>query len=493
MLKDSESHGPKPRRFRDPIYDLYTFCEKTVEGITVTPDAAMRKRIDQTALDLIDTPAFQRLRRIRQLGFAEHVYPGASHTRFAHSLGVYAGAQMILQRLKGKGVPPPVTNDFFIEENQEDAVLAALLHDVGHGPFSHAFEKVHEAIGLKKSHESWTRDIILHKGTGSGEPNIVSILGEHRAKRIADLLDGESRSSCWSAIVSSAFDADRLDYVRRDRVMAGTGTGAIDFTWLLEHVALAPLNTFDPPILTFAIDSRALQQAETFLLARYQLYDQVYFHKICRGLEKLLTACIVALAQLVKRGETEAVGLPANNLLVQHLDATSGLTVESYLRIDDTVVIAALQQVAASPGSKVAGTETIRDLASRLVNRKHLECLDLEQWAKANFKRYAPVVKAARTFAKRDLGLAEGVSCFFDEPTLSIYGKTRPDVHKKLWVYAKGRKEPVEISEVSAVIRGQSKVRQLGRLFFFDPSHREDTETFLRSKLGELPDARMLV
>lgn len=468
-----------PRRFRDPIYDLYTFySEDPIDGV---------------ALALIDTPAFQRLRRIKQLGFADHVYPGASHTRFAHSLGVYAAARLILAELVSKGMSEP-TPDFFHAENREDAVLAALLHDVGHGPFSHAFEKVHESLGLRKPHESWTRDIILHEPPNAEEPTIKSILGEERANRIADLLDGNSRDSCWSAMVSSAFDADRLDYVRRDRTMSGTATGAIDFTWLLEHVSIAALNAADPPIPTFAVNRRALQQAETFLLSRYQLYNQVYFHKICRGLEKLMVACLTELAEFADRGETEAIGLPANNLLVRHLSSSTGRTVQTYLRVDDAIVNAALQQIAASAPGEATGfglrVDRIRNLATRIINRKIPECLDLEHWAAVHNKRYAPVVKCALAYAKRVLGLREGECYFFDEPTLSVYGKTRPEMHKKLWIKMDGREEPVEITEVSGVVRGQAAVRKIGRLFFLRETERDATKQHLEAEASRLPDLR---
>lgn len=119
----------KHRRFRDPIYDLYTF------GLSSDDK---RKRVDAKALMLIETKEFQRLRRIKQLGFADYVYPGASHTRFAHSLGVYAVAQTIIQELKDNNALE--SEDLLDNEDIEDTLLAALLHDIGHGPFSHAFE-----------------------------------------------------------------------------------------------------------------------------------------------------------------------------------------------------------------------------------------------------------------------------------------------------------------------------------------------------------------
>ena len=474
MPIQAEEQALKPRRFRDPVYDLYTFDPE-------------KDPVDKVALGLIETPAFQRLRRIKQLGFADHVYPGASHTRFAHSLGVFAAARRIVGVITA---PKDTPKELLDKEEIEDALIAALLHDVGHGPFSHAFEKVHEALGRERSHEAWTRKIILQGAKGSEPETIGSILGLDRANRIADLLEGKRRSSCWSAIISSAFDADRLDYVRRDRLMSGTGTGAIDFTWLLEHVSISLLPS-EPRERTFAVNRRALQQAETFLLARYQLYDQVYFHKICRGFECLLVACLKQVAAIVAAGKGDALGLPETNLLVQHLRHG---TEQTFLRIDDAVLNAALRQVAEASaptsGSIKEKVESVKDLAIRIVNRERTECLDLERWAGNHNKRYGDVVKCAQSFAERSLMLRWGKTVFFDEPTLSVYGKAKREeveTHKKLWIDIE-EEHPVEITAVSGVIRGQPSGRKIGRMFFLDKAHRDLTKLHLLDQLANLRD-----
>jgi HD superfamily phosphohydrolase len=467
--KGSIRERDKPRRFRDPIYDLYTFDGKN--------------DVDRLALDLVDTPAFQRLRRIKQLGFADHVYPAASHSRFAHSLGVYAAAQKIVAALRDRGMH----KDLLDAEEADDALIGALLHDIGHGPFSHAFEKVHEALGVEKSHEDWTREIIRGAGT---DKTILDLLGDDRARRVAELLEGKRRSSCWSAIISSAFDADRLDYVQRDRFMSGTGTGAIDFTWLLEHVRIATLD--DPtPVRTFAVNRRALQQAETFLLARYQLYEQVYFHKICRGFEALLVVCLTGLAALAEAGRSDEVGLPASDLLVQHLLHPS---LDTYLRIDDGVINSALQRVTSEQLKPKASREALRvyRLATQIISRIKLECLDLEQWASLHGKQYVSVVRCARRFAEKELGLKLGDAMFLDEPTLSVYGKRNREnvpIHKRIWIDI-DEKHPVEITEVSGVIRGQPAERKLGRLFFMKRTDRDETQNHLSGQLDNLPNVR---
>jgi uncharacterized protein len=431
----------KPRRFRDPVYDLYTFNDG----------------IDGVALRLIETAAFQRLRRIKQLGFADHVYPGASHSRFAHSLGVYAGARSLIRSVQDKN---PDKSELFDAYETEIACFAALLHDIGHGPLSHVFEKVHRrAFGASKRHEEWTEEIV------TSDPDVSDILSGHSGG-VADLLRGR-RLSCWSAIVSSALDADRLDYVRRDRLMSGTGTGAIDFTWILEHARLSsgPIpgveEYADVDVRTFAVNAHALQQAEIFLLARYQLYDQVYFHKVCRGFECMLVACLDHLARLVREEQVEKAGLSDRDPFVRYFRQPS---LGHYLALDDAVLSATLQQVAASAKDEES---KMRNLASWIIDRKRPHGLDLERLA-PNSAAYDELKKEALQYASGAQGLEQDYDFFFDEPELSIYGKGEAEkthLHKRLWIEVEPERL-VEITDLSAIVAGHPGVRQLGRLFF---------------------------
>lgn len=464
-----ESRERRPRRVRDPVYDLYTFKDE----------------IDAFALRIIETAPFQRLRRIKQLGFADHVYPGASHTRFAHSLGVYAATRRIIDVIVPRDQQPDLLQDVEVRE----AILAALLHDIGHGPFSHAFENVYlKVFGRKKVHEDWTCDIVTHAVLEGAEGGLLGLLKEAQAAGALDLLRGK-RENWLSAVFASAFDADRLDYVRRDRLMSGTGTGAIDFTWLLEHVRLTPVPANGHDAKAFAVDRHALQQAETFLMARYQLYDQVYFHKVCRGFECLLGACLQELVRFVEAGRWEAAGLCATNHLVQHLqacldaqggesDAHKAKLVETYLRIDDTVLTAALQQMAYAPAEEA---EDLRRLAGSIVNRKRPACLDLEQIHLIHKIPYAKVKAKAKAYITKVLKLKEGKEYFFDEPTLSVYGKGAREAvppHKKLWIVT-GDMPAVEIIRESKLIGAQPEVRKIGRLFFGSEAHRNDVRDYL--------------
>jgi HD superfamily phosphohydrolase len=199
----------REQRVRDPVHGLIVF---TAHGEYA--------RVDQAAWQLLNTPEFQRLRRIRQLGVTELTFPGATHTRFAHSMGVFHTARRL-----GELIKHHTSQDAdFDPVRARIATLAALLHDIGHGPFSHAFESVQKHRGVAKRHEKWTAEIIRDRNG-----KISSIL-ENQFRRgatseIADMLEAENPTDEYHAIVSSSFDADRLDYLRRDRLMTGSGAG----------------------------------------------------------------------------------------------------------------------------------------------------------------------------------------------------------------------------------------------------------------------------
>ena len=181
----------KPERIRDPIHDLIEFS---------------REDFDQTVWDALESKEFQRLRRVKQLGFSELVFPGATHSRFAHSVGVFHTARRLSALIQNR-LP-----DSFDVDRARIATAAALVHDLGHGPFSHAFEDALKRLGLARRHEDWTVAIV------TGNTEVSEILSKYAPgfeKSVADLIASETPVDIYSAIVSSQFDADRLDYIRR--------------------------------------------------------------------------------------------------------------------------------------------------------------------------------------------------------------------------------------------------------------------------------------
>jgi uncharacterized protein len=224
-------------------------------------------RLDPLARELIETPAFQRLRYVRQLGLAFLVYPGATHTRFEHALGTYHLAKRSLALLSESdglsGVP---------DDECGIVAAAALLHDLGHYPFSHALEE----IGALH-HEEVARALIA--GGEVGEI-LTRTLGHDAPDRIIALVRGESRSPL-QRLISGSLDLDKLDYLRRDALMCGVSYGDIDVDRLLNSLVL--VNDPDSGGLTVAIAEKGLSALESLLFAKYQMYRNVYWHHAIRS------------------------------------------------------------------------------------------------------------------------------------------------------------------------------------------------------------------
>jgi HD superfamily phosphohydrolase len=349
--------APRTQRLRDPVHGLIVFQHDQL---------ADQIAVDQLAWDLIGTPEFQRLRRIRQLGVAEFVFPGATHTRFAHSIGVFHTARALIGIIRREIGPAS-----FKKDRAEAAAIAALLHDLGHGPFSHTFEGVQKSRGAGRKHEHWTADIV-RAPDGQIQP-LLETFRPGFASEVADLLAAEDPADIYHAVVSSSFDADRLDYLRRDRLMTGTGAGAIDFDWLMEHIRVKeieidPVDSDAPDdtvlVPTFCLDSKALPAAEQFLLARYTLHEQVYFHKATRCIEHMIARLLGLVTEKTKEPNTapELTGLPANHPMLRFFGQAQP-SVADYLALDDMVIMAAFGAMQA------AGDPAIAELATRLRNR----------------------------------------------------------------------------------------------------------------------------
>lgn len=453
----------KTQRVRDPVHGLIVFRDDS--------------RLDQLAWQLLDTPEFERLRRIKQLGVSEFVFPGATHSRFAHCIGVFHTARSLMTVIRRE-----IGEKNFDEPRSEVAVIAALLHDIGHGPFSHVFEGVRKAQGDNKRHEEWTADIIRNpkggvaKALRSFRPN-----GKFGAS-VAELLESEDPKDIYHAVVSSSFDADRLDYLQRDRLMTGTGAGAIDLDWLMEHVRVAEVNLeaaemdpgdedesgdTRPRAPTFCIDIKAKPAAEQFLLSRYTLHEQVYFHKTTRCIEQMISELLKKVANHVSKHPKQAskeTGLEGSHPLLRYF-GTDGSTVENYLALDDAVVSAAFERMTLASDSEIA------ELSRRLRERRLYKALDIGSFGiDEGVQR-----KSARKIDRlQQEGKFKGKVLKDDGASLSIYSQVGGDdekAHKKLRILdADGH--PREISRVSEIIRQLGQKRQLTRYYFENENDR---------------------
>ena len=256
-------------------------------------------RVYDNELKIIDTPIFQRLRRIRQLSGAHLIYPGAQHTRFEHSLGVMHIASMAGQALAEKGV---VSSD-----DIQNLRLAGLLHDIGHGPFSHLFEEIFEEK-RKISHEDLGRDIILKTEIG----DIISKNGFDK-KLITKLAFGDSKLQFMNEIISGVLSADIMDYLLRDGYFTGAEHAKID-----HHRLTHSLDVYKNKL---ALDKSSLVNFETMMISRYQMFKAVYFHKTVRAGEVMLL---------------EAMDLAEGEL------GLSSMNLDEYLQLSDDVILAKL-------------------------------------------------------------------------------------------------------------------------------------------------------
>ncbi len=440
----------KTQRLRDPIYNLIVFREDDeLDGV------------DQVAWKLIDCREFQRLRRIRQLGFSEFVYPGATHTRFSHCIGVFHTARRLLAIMKrklGAGFEP---------EKAEVAVIAALLHDLGHGPFSHTFEGVERRRRAAKSHEKWTAEIIR------GDTQVHRALENRRtglADQVASLLAQSEPSDIYSAVVSSQFDADRLDYLRRDRYMTGTASGGIDFEWLLDCLEVGEITVGVADERDFVtvpglyLNSKGLRAAEEYLLARYNLYAQVYMHKTTRCAEQMLAALLGRVADLIADDSLNKTNLSGTDPLVKYYRDDAGLG--GYLALNDFAIWSAVERMTLSEDPIIA------DLANRLVHRQLYKCFDVGERAKAfggnALERYRLALKKKAS----DFDLEMDVTVLIDDRAkISAYGFynfDEPGALQKVLIGESGTSPPRDISERSPIV-DEIPVERLCRIYV--PNH----------------------
>ncbi len=221
--------------------------------------------------DVIDTQVFQRLRRIRQLAGAHLTYPAAQHSRFEHSLGTAHVAGLAGNVLLNKG---------YIDEDKIQILrLASLLHDIGHGPFSHLFEEV-MLEGSNRTHEDIGRKMIL-------QTEIKDILSKHGfdAKSITILSFGESKVSFLNEVIAGGLSADIMDYLQRDSYFTGAEYGNID----AERI----INSFEVYANRLALDKAALYSFESMMISRYEMFKAVYFHKTVRAAEVMMLRSMI--------------------------------------------------------------------------------------------------------------------------------------------------------------------------------------------------------
>lgn len=273
-------------------------------------------RLDPLALALLETPVLQRLRYVRQLGLAFLVYPGATHSRFEHALGAWHLAGLALRLLEERGALTQIT-----VREQQIVRAAALLHDVGHYPFSHALEE----IGVT-DHEEVARPLITAGVVGD---ILRQALGPDAPDEVFALITGQSRSPL-QGLISGSIDLDKIEYLKRDATMCGVPYGEIDVDRLLN--SLVVVEPPDQAGMGIGVHEKGLSALESLLFAKYQMYRNVYWHHAVRSATAMYKR-LVAVAIDTGAVATDRVSRFTDEELLVHLD-TPALVPEARAMLD---------------------------------------------------------------------------------------------------------------------------------------------------------------
>ncbi|MDN4620795.1 HD domain-containing protein [Paenibacillus sp. PsM32] len=384
---------------------------------------------DRLIWTLINTPEFQRLRRIRQLGTSYLTFHGAEHSRFSHSLGVYEITRRIISQFERGGY-----EDWPREESLV-ALCAALLHDLGHGPFSHSIE---EAFDM--DHEEWTCRILL------GDTEVNRVLEEAEtglAERVASVIRKDYEKPIVVNLVSSPLDADRMDYLLRDAYFTGVNYGTIDVDRILRM--LRPHNG------RVVVKESGMHAIEDYLMARYQMYWQVYFHPVTRSSDIVLRQIFRRAKELFDQGF-------AFKFLPYPLPALfeGNIQVHDYLLLDEALVQTAFMQWTREDD------EILADVCHRFMQRR------LYKYVETDLIDLETIDSIRNEFAR--VGLHPQYDLEIDFPTDLPYDVFRPgDPKKEKQILLLDRQNRIqEISEVSDIVRSISGIHR-GRYHLYYP------------------------
>lgn len=420
---------------RDPIYNLISFDKKEEKAI----------------IDIINTPEFQRLRRIRQLGFSYYTYPTSTHDRLSHSLGV---AFIVGELFNSLNVPDKIKIPELDEEGNPISVqvkksqlrlivkLAGILHDIGHGPFSHAFERI-----TKVDHEKMSEKII-----SSEELNISKILSsfkddvlnKYAQKWIIDILNGTFKPIWVKELISSQLDADRIDYLLRDAYMCGVNYASFDIKWLFQNIEIGKIKSEDRDGLLINAQ-KGIHAVEAFIVSRYHMYEQVYFHKTTRGFEIVIQRIFDKIKELIETSKSENLFLDEN--LPNFIKDNNNLN--AYLQLDDFYLITHFKY-----WKNISINETLTKLCEIIIDRIPLKMIN----EKANENLWE-----TKTIVKLSELLGDKMNFYFEDeynnvPYKDSYllGKKTPERAEHIWLkLSNGQKELAEISPIINNLRNK--------------------------------------
>lgn len=390
--------------------------------------------IDEQEREIINSPEFQRLRRIRQLSLTEMVYPGANHTRFEHSLGVLQMAtEMYDCLINNKSAEIIKGLDESGKKRWRKVIrLAALLHDIGHPPFSHSGEGLFQKKNEKAryDHEEYSIRIIKEKFRSLIEQHKINLNYGIKAEEVTALLGDKSDPTnsltefalLWKNLISGQVDADRADYLLRDSIHSGVNYGLYDKNRLIRCMTLAYTKTDSP---TVAIEYGGWHTAESLVIARYQMFNQLYFHKVRRIYDFHITE---ATKEVLKKEGLQGGCYPTPDDL------------DAYLKFDDWTIWGELK-------CGNGGTH-----GSRILTRNHYKCV-FETSMIPSEEEEEQLQKKKEEYEK------SGCAVYVDEATTKWY-----KIDKDILICSDGI-STTPLSELSSIINSLTAKPMIKRLY----------------------------
>ena len=383
---------------------------------------------DKVIWDLINTREFQRLRRVRQLGSTLMVFPTGEHSRMTHCLGAYEIARRMVNEVDD-------LNEHLTEREKMVVQIAALLHDIGHAPFSHSFESI-----MEHKHEFYTISII--KGP-SEVASVLNAIDDQLAEEVAGVIDHTHPNSLLSQLVSSQLDCDRFDYLLRDSYFTGTTYGKFD----LERI-LRTMHVVDNKVV---IKKSSIYTVENYIMSRYHMYWQIYYHPNPRSFDSILKSLFTRLADLYQE---DPEGICQKFPMYSELLRKKSLSNDDLFRLDDSTCFYSFSLM------RDCDDAVLRDLSRRILDRDLLD-----------YGRHEEKEELIRLCL--DKGYDPRYYVVTDRQSQVPYLPYRGDGDESIWVLLEdGTIE--ELSKVSAVVNSLSTIDEQDERVYYPREIRND-------------------
>ena len=412
--------------FRDPVHNYITVNHPVI-------------------YDLINSKEFQRLRRVKQVSTTVFTFHGAEHSRFSHCLGVYEIARRVTEIFDAKFPEIWDTNEDLL------TMVAALLHDVGHGAYSHTFEKLFDT-----DHEAITQEIITSPDT---EVNaILRQVSPDFPEKVASVINHTYHNKQVVQLISSQIDCDRMDYLLRDSYYSGANYGQFDLTRILRVIR--------PTKDSIVFEYNGMHAVEDYIVSRFQMYMQVYFHPASRAMEVLLQN-LLKRAKYLYHIDSHFFEKTSPNLIPFLANQAS---LADYLSLDDGVMNTYFQAWIYDEDDILA------DLASRFVNRKVFKSVTFEEESRKDLSHLVELVKSVGF----DPDYYTGIHVNFDLP-YDIYRPEKKEPRTEINMIQKDG-SVVELSTISPIVKTLTGTIYGDRRFYFPKEMLRDDDLFTQTK-----------